>query len=193
MAAVGVALWQSWKARRDALSEQQYRNWLEQKRLEEQHLTRALQVLREPFRVATDFFFSGTRLLAGIPTHAAPTPAQNQQVLDFIERFAHESGTQESAVSTFINIVGALRELHRTRGETAEAADYDKLIEEVTNALSATSDLREWLADPSVIRSIQVDTFEEHPLVSKAREATEVAERSIGRRLVRLYQRSPGG
>jgi hypothetical protein len=72
VAAVVVALWQSAKAQRDAINQQNYRNWLEQKRLEEQHLSRMLEVINDPFRLAQEFFFSAKRLLAGIPANSAP-------------------------------------------------------------------------------------------------------------------------
>jgi hypothetical protein len=193
VAAVVVALWQAAKARREVLALRKYQNWLEQKRLEEQYLARALDILDEPFRVATDFFFSGARLLAGIPTNIKPTPAQEQEVLDFLERFAREAGTHESKLAAYLNIIGALRELHRSRGNTAEATEYDQLVKEVDRAFNAASDLREWLADPDVIRSTGVDTFVDEPYVSTARDAIQQAERTIARRLVRLYENPPLG
>lgn len=191
VAAVVVALWQANKAARDTANQQRYRNWLEQKRLEENHLTRMLDMLNEPFRTATEFFFSGTRLLAGIPSNIAPTPQQDREVHEFVERFARETGKQEATVYSYINIVAALRELHRTRGANAEADEYDGLLDDVTAALNKTADLREWLSDVDVIRATPADKFDELPLVNAAREAINAAERRIARRLVRLYANPP--
>lgn len=186
-----MALWQANKVARDAASQQRYRNWLEQKRLEENHLTRMLDMLNEPFRTATEFFFSGTRLLAGIPSNIAPTPQQDRQVYEFIERFARETAKQEATIYSYINMVAALRELHHSRGENAEADEYDGLLGDVTVALNKTGDLREWLSDVDVIRAIPADKFDELTIVNAAREAINAAERRIARHLVRLYANPP--
>lgn len=193
LAAVVVALSQAGKARAEAIAQQKYRNWLEQKRLEEQHLTKMLHTLNEPFRDAVDFFFSGARLLAAMPANIAPTPMQNREVHEFIESFARRGASYDATINGFINIVGALRELHRSRGNAAEASEYDALLKDVAASLNTTSDLREWLADPDVIRATRVDTFSELPLVDAAREAVNKAERDIARRLVRLYENPPSG
>lgn len=193
VAAVAVALWQAGKARKEGIAQQRYRNWLEQKRLEEEHLSRMLATLSSAFRAATDFYFSGHRLLAGIPVNIAPSPQEHRDVQAFLDAHARRIADAEATVSSYINVLGALRELHRHRNETETAEQYDQLLGAAIEALDAVGVLNEWLSDAATIRSTAPDKFDELPNVTKAREATHNAERAIARRLVSLYEAAPAG
>ena len=185
--AVAIALWQSATARREALSEQRYRNWLEQKRLEEQHLGKMLEVVNHPLNLAQRFFFEATRLLARMPANIAPRLEDARELEHLMNGFMRDSEIYQSAISAYIDIVAALREHHARRGDKAEAQEFGELLQLVNEAFDASNDLQTLLADEASIRAIEPDAFYDAPAVATARNKTYRAARALAKRLVTLY------
>jgi hypothetical protein len=116
-----------------------------------------------------------------------------RDVQNLFDSFIRDSRRSQTALESYIDIIGALRELHRTRDDTAEAEQYDRLLQEVTASFDATNSLHQWLANEQMIRSAPVETFYDQPLVEQTRQKSAQAARTIARRLVRLYQSPPSG
>lgn len=185
-----VALVQAAKARRDLRIQLQHQNWLEQRRIEGDYLSRMFEVIAEPYDHAGDFFFSAKRLLGLLPTHIAPSPEQERELRAMFDRFAEKGKRYETTVGNYVDILGANRELEK-HGRSPDAQQYDSMIADIRKASGAVSDLREWLADPQVIRAIDPGGFFDLPQVAAARDATYAASRNIARRIVRLYENPP--
>lgn len=105
--------------------------------------------------------------------------------------FVRDARRHKGTISSYIDILGALRELHRTRGESIEAQQYATLLKDVTAAFDATNTLHQWLSDERVIRSVAVETFSNDSRVLHAQQTTQAAARTIARRLVHLYEAPP--
>jgi hypothetical protein len=186
--AVAVALWQSLKARRDLRMQLEHQNWLEQKHLEEQHLGRMIEIVHRPYTTSQDFYFSMLRLLGPVAL-GLPTPdGFDDQVRQTLDSFAGRTSDSEAVVGNYLDIISALRELHGTRGDAEAATTYEKLVTEVRDMLNAASSLREWLADPHTILSINPEKYFDLPLVGRARDTANATSRSIARQIVRLYE-----
>jgi len=192
LGAVIVALWQSGRARKDLNRQLAHQSWLEQKKVEEKYLTEMLSALGRPYVLSQDFYFSMLRLLAPFPLNLPKPPGLDEEVRRSLDRFAEMTTEAEGAIGNFYDIVGALRELHRSRGNLDTAQQLDALMGDVQTVMDAASKLREWLATPDTILSIHPGEFFDLPLVTTARESSQAASRNIARRIVRLYEIASG-
>jgi len=188
-AAIVVALLQSARSRADLHRQLEHQNWLEQKRIEEEHLGRLLDVVDHPYEVAQEFYFSMHRLLAPLVLGLPTAPGFDDEVRRALDGFAARTKDTEKLVGSFLNIMMALREYHQQWGDTEASNEYTTLLSEVQVALNSGGELREWLANPELVISISPDSFFDLPQVQHARETAYAAARSIARRLVRLYAR----
>lgn len=189
-AAIAVALWQSARARSDMRQQLRHQNWLEQKKIEEQHLGRMLEIVDHPYITAQDFYFSFLRLLGPVAL-GLPTPEGfEDEVRRELDGFARRGVEAERTVGSYLHIMLALREFHQQRGDDNAAKDFDNLVREVNAALDAGGRLREWLADHKVVLSVHPEQYFDQPQVTAARETANAAARMIARRVVRLYSES---
>lgn len=185
--AIAVALWQSARARSDMRRQLHHQNWLEQKKIEEQHLARMLDIVDHPYITAQEFYFSFLRLLGPV-TLGLPTPeGLDHDIRRELDGLARRGVEAERMVGSYLNIMLALREFHQQRGDESAAKEFDNLVREVNTALNTGGRLREWLADPDVVLSIHPNQYFDLPQVVAARDAAHVAARTIARRVVRVY------
>jgi hypothetical protein len=186
--AIVIALWQSGRARVDLRRQLEHQNWLEQKKIEEHYLKDMLSAVEKPYVLSQDFYFSMLRLLGPLALGMPKPDGLDDEVRRAMDRFAEVTTEAEGAIGNFLDITGALRELHQKRGEVAAGAQLTDLLTDAEKVVNASGELREWLADPDTVLAIEPGQFFDLPRVVAARDASHAATRGIARRIVRLYE-----